>query len=540
MGMSDAHRGDRGAAAATRRAAGTVRAAASGARRSTAAVGRLVHRVTGASGAARTGLSTLIELTAAGSFADAFVAVSLAGTIFFSTSVDQARGRVALFLLVTMAPFAVLAPFIGPALDRMQQGRRYLLAGTLLARGLLCWGMSAAINNPLTLLPAAFGVLVLQKCYGVIRASIAPRLLPGEITLVAANARSALLALIASSIAAPIAAGIDWAAGAAWVLRAGTIVYLASIVLAVRLPEHVDVPALVDVPAPSAPPGPAQTPEEPGPAHAQQQPTRRQRIDDAPGWTRPLGEQSPGDAWQTDGAPQPGDAREPGPGQTSDTGTGPGERRRRFATLRTLGSIGPVVAEAMRGNAVLRAFSGYMIFFLAFLLRTQDFGVSHNIALGAMVAAAAAGGLVAMGIGSVVGSRAPQVLLFSMLVVATAVTAACAWLFGFGSAIIVAFVAALGTGLAKLALDSIVQREISEDVRSSAFAVSETLHQLSWVIGGLLGLLVSMLNNGQAGLWITAGFLAAALIYMVTRRRQRVRLAQAARGERPAQPAGTP
>jgi len=138
----------------------------------------LVHRVTGASGAARTGLSTLVELTAAASIADAFVAVSLAGTIFFSTNIDQARGRVALFLLVTMAPFAVFTPVIGPALDRLTQGRKYLLGGTLVARGLLCWGMSAAINNPVTLLPAAFGILVLQKCFGVVRASVAPRLLP--------------------------------------------------------------------------------------------------------------------------------------------------------------------------------------------------------------------------------------------------------------------------------------------------------------------------------------------------------------------------
>ena len=517
MGMSDAGGQGSGTATAGRRVAAGAKGVASGARRGTARAGRLVHRISGAGGAARTGLSTLIELTATGSFADAFVAVSLAGTIFFNTSVGQARGRVALFLLVTMAPFAVLAPLIGPALDRMQQGRRYILAGTLLARGLLCWGMSAAINNPLTLLPAAFGILVLQKCYGVIRASIAPRLLPGEITLVAANARSALLALIASSVAAPIAAGVDWAAGAAWVLRAGTIIYLAAIVLAVRLPEHVDVPV------PAAPAGAAPGGAAPEGAHAPG--TRPQRIDDAPGWTRPL-----------DDNPPPGDGQS-GPEQPGTAGSGPGHQRRRIAALRTLGSIGPVVAEAMRGNAVLRAFSGYMIFFLAFLLRTQDFGVSHNIALGAMVAAAGAGGIVAMGIGSVVGSRAPQVLLFSMLVVTTGVTGVCAWLFSFTTAIIVAFVAALGTGLAKLALDSIVQREISEDVRSSAFAVSETLHQLSWVIGGLLGLLVSMLNNGQAGLGITAGFLAAALAYLVTRRRQRVRLAEADR--RPTQPAGT-
>src|SRR5437660_1507400 len=72
--------------------------------------GRVVHRLSRASGAGRTGLSNLIELTAAGSIGDAFVAVALAGTLFFSASVDQARGRIALALLITMAPFAVLAP----------------------------------------------------------------------------------------------------------------------------------------------------------------------------------------------------------------------------------------------------------------------------------------------------------------------------------------------------------------------------------------------------------------------------------------------
>jgi hypothetical protein len=439
-----------------------------------------VHRVTGASGADRTGLATLTELTATGSIADAFVAVSLAGTIFFSTSVDQARGRVVLFLLVTMAPFALLAPVIGPALDRIQQGRKYLLAGTLVARALLVWGMSAAIRDPVTLLPAAFGVLVLQKCYGVVRASVAPRLVPAEITLVAANARSALIALIASSIAAPVAVGISWGAGAAWLLRAATIVYFLAVILALRLPGTVDAPA----PVPGAPGEPGA----PGPDN-----------------TRPLEESL--------------------------------SRPPRIRALHTLGSVGPIVAEAMRANAVLRALSGYMIFFLAFLLRTGHFGVSPNVALGAMVAAAAAGGLVAMGIGSLVGSRAPQVLLFTMIAIATVVTAGCAWFFGFGAALIVAFVAALGTGLAKLAQDSIVQHEISEDVRSSAFAVSETLHQLSWVAGGLAGLLVSMLNNGQAGLGITAAFLAAALGYLIMQRRQRIRLTRARHV--PPQPAGT-
>ncbi len=483
--MSDALRWPRATGQAT--LAGSRRAA-DATRRGASAAGRAVHRVTGASGAARTGLATLTELTAAGSIADAFVAVSLAGTIFFSTSVDQARGRGALFLLVTIAPFALLAPVIGPALDRIQQGRKYLLAGTLVARALLVWGMSAAINDPVTLLPAAFGVLVLQKCYGVVRASVAPRLLPAEITMVAANARSALIALIASSIAASAAAGIELTAGAAWVLRAATIIYFLAVILALRLPSHVDVPA------PAAPAAPA-----------------------------PSAEEAAG--------------RPPGPNNTLPLDAPP-RRESRMGAVRTLGNVGPIVAEAMRGNAVLRALSGYMIFFLAFLLRTGHFGVSHNVALGAMVAAAAVGGLVAMGIGSLVGSRAPEVLLFTMLAIATVVTAGCAWFFSFGAALVVAFVAALGTGLAKLAQDSIVQREISEDVRSSAFAVSETLHQLSWVVGGLAGLLVSMLNNGQAGLGITAACLAMALVYLVIQRRQRIRLTRTHRA--PPHPASAP
>ena len=81
--------------------------------------------------------------------------------------------------------------------------------------------MSAAINSPVTLLPAAFGILVLQKAYGVARASVTPRLLPAEITLVTANARSQLIGLTASMLGGAIAAGIQATAGSAWVLRGG-------------------------------------------------------------------------------------------------------------------------------------------------------------------------------------------------------------------------------------------------------------------------------------------------------------------------------
>src|SRR5207245_9735656 len=67
-------------------------------------------------GAGRSGLAALVELHALQAAGDAVVAVALAGTIFFGASTSQARGRVALYLLVTMAPFAVVAPFLGPLL----------------------------------------------------------------------------------------------------------------------------------------------------------------------------------------------------------------------------------------------------------------------------------------------------------------------------------------------------------------------------------------------------------------------------------------
>ncbi len=521
MGLSEAMRRTGDAARAT---GGAVRSGARAGATATRRTGGFVHRVTGASGAGRTGLSTLIELTAAGGAGDAFVAVSLAGTIFFSTSVDQARGRVVLFLLVTMAPFAVLAPFIGPALDRMQQGRRYLLAGTLLARGLLCWGMSAAIHNPVTLLPAAFGILVLQKAYGVLRASITPRLLPAEISLVTANARSQLFTLTASILGGALAAGIQATAGAAWVLRAGTLIYLAAMFLALRLPDQVDsppVPAAAPAPAAAGPP-----PDLHPNGHGQYAP--------AGGFDPWLGE--PGSAGR-DGRTRPFEPSALPPGAERDAaGTAKPPRGKTAGghRWRSLANVGPVVGEAMRGNAVLRAFSGYMVFFLAFYLRTAHFSVSHNAALGALVAAAAAGGLAAMAIGSVIRARAPVLILFAMLTLAPIVTAACAFFFSLTAAITVAFTAALAAGLAKLSLDSTVQREIGEEIRSSAFAVSETLNQVANVAGSLAGVLVSMLDNGQAGLAIAAGCLTAALVSLVARRRRRI-LAQRL-SEEPAPP----
>jgi MFS family permease len=524
---------------ALRRTGSAARSTTGAVRTGTRRTGGLVHRVTGASGAGRTGLSTLIELTAAAGAGDAFVIVALAGTIFFNTSVDQARGKVVLFLLVTMAPFAVLAPFIGPALDRVQQGRKYLLAGTLLARGLLCYAMAAAVSNPINLLPAAFGVLVLQKAYGVVRASVAPRLLPEQITLVTANARSQLIAVIAATIAAGLAEGIQVIGGAAWVLRVGMVVYLAAVVLALRLPDQVDTPP---APAPeAAAAAPPTTTAADGRPPRGTDPRTAVRPDNRPNGPGryPRGRDS--DPWhgseeeyadRTIPYDEPNEAPPAGSRASNGSRTTTGSGR-----WRTLGRVGPVVAEAMTGNAVLRAFSGYTFFFFAFLLQTEHFGVSKHVALASLAVAVAAGSIFAMALGSWLRSRAPQLIMFTVLTVAPVVAAVSAWFFGLAAAIAVAFAAILCASLAKLAQDSIVQREIGDEIRSSTFAVSETLNQVANVAGGLAGVLVSILDNGQVGLAIAAALLTVALVMLVARRRRRV-FAERARAEeaRPARP----
>ncbi|HEX8006827.1 MAG TPA: MFS transporter, partial [Trebonia sp.] len=195
----------------------------------------------------------MIELTAAHSAGDAFITVSLAGALFFGLPVGQARGQVALYLLITMVPFTVVAPFVGPVLDRFRSGRRYVMAGTLFARGLLCWGMASSVvyGDTLSLFPAALAVLVLSKAYNVSRAAIMPSVLPADITLVTANARVALFALVAAGAAAGTAAGLTAWIGAEWVLRGAMALFLICGVVAVRLPRHVDSPEPEeDTPAP--------------------------------------------------------------------------------------------------------------------------------------------------------------------------------------------------------------------------------------------------------------------------------------------------
>ncbi|MGH3430963.1 MAG: MFS transporter, partial [Mycobacteriales bacterium] len=163
-----------------------------GARRWGRKVARLWHKLWGrvlkardADGAGKTGMNRLIDLHAASVAGDAMIAVALAGTVFFNVPVGEARIKVGLYLLVTMAPFALLAPMVGPILDRFRHGRRYALATTVLARAFLALIIAEQLDT-WVLYPAAFGVLVLSRAYGVARSAAVPRLLPERLSLVEA------------------------------------------------------------------------------------------------------------------------------------------------------------------------------------------------------------------------------------------------------------------------------------------------------------------------------------------------------------------
>jgi hypothetical protein len=208
------------------------------------ATGRRIRGLTGAQGAGESGLSRLIELGAVNAAGDTAFAVSLAGTVFFAVPSEQARDRVALFLLLTMAPFALMAPLIGPILDRFRHGRRWAIGATLGLRGFLVWSLAASMTGSASpwLYPAALGCLVASKAYGVTRASAVPRLLPKGITLVTANSRISLAGVAGATVGAALAAGFA-SIGPEWSLRWAALVYTVGLVLAIRLPKQVDSPA---------------------------------------------------------------------------------------------------------------------------------------------------------------------------------------------------------------------------------------------------------------------------------------------------------
>lgn len=166
---------------------------------------------------------------------DALITLALAGSLFFSISPHAARGRVILSLAFTMAPFAVVAPLLGPAIDRSRRGRRFVLVATLVLRGAACVVMAQVLDS-LFLFPVAFVVLVLSKGYSVVKSSFVPAVVDDPAALVEANAKLAIVGVVAGFVAAGPGVLLLQFADARWALWLAAAVFVLGAISAATLP----------------------------------------------------------------------------------------------------------------------------------------------------------------------------------------------------------------------------------------------------------------------------------------------------------------
>jgi hypothetical protein len=431
----------------------------------------------GGSGSFTTSAFTrLARVHALSTAVDTLVATSLAGSLFFSIPTGEARGRVALYLLLTIAPFAVVGPVMGPALDRMKGGRRLLVIATGAARVAVCLLMARNLDS-LLLFPLAFGILVFGKAYAIARSALVPTVVDSDAELVDANAKLSLLGGICGFAAAVPGAIVLTLAGAEWVLLLAALAAGGQCIAATRLPA-------------------AQVAAAP-PSNDEETELRGDRVvlaSEAMGLLR------------------------------GSVG---------FLTfllafaLRGGGDDTPVPVGLSLGRAVREA-AGFD------LTASTGGGSSPTWHFGVVLAMSVIGSL----LGAVLAPRlrdamSEERILQGSLVVTVVAAVLAAGLGGITGAALVAMGLGFGASAGKLAFDSIVQRDAPDANRGRSFARFETRFQLFWVIGGFLPVVVAL--PARIGFLVVAGAAGFALFtYQSGLRRA------GPSGGQPPRPSGTP
>jgi hypothetical protein len=341
----------------------------------------------------------LLILQVCGAGGDGLVALALAGSLFFSVPETAARSRVLLYLLVTAAPLAVVAPILSGVLDRHRAGLLLALAVSVVGRSACAWMLAPRLGT-LYLFPLSFGILVLSRAAQVARGAILPAVAPGDRSLVAANSSVAKAGALAGVVFVPVGWGVIKTLGSAAEVRLAALLYLIGVIPALRLPA------------------------------------------------------------------------------------GRGARTRHLRKEARAGRRPTAVRQAMFATAGTRFVSGFLVFHLAFAVRREDLG---TIGLGAVIAAAALGTL----LGGVLAGRTGRTLREEAIVTvalaaASAAGIAVGLLFTLPLAIALLFALGIASAWSKIALDSLVQRDVGEVTRGWVFARFEAGLQLSWVVGALL------------------------------------------------------
>lgn len=409
----------------------------------------MVQRAATADGADKSGLTALTWPVVANFAVDAAMAVALANTLFFAAATGESKGRVALYLLITIAPFAVIAPLIGPALDRLQHGRRVALAASFALRTALALMLimnydGATGSYPsMVLYPCALAMMVLSKSFSVLRSAVTPRVMPPTIDLVRVNSRLTVFGLLGGTIAGgAAAAGVEFAGthllqlpGALFVVVAVTIV---GALLSMRIPRWVEVTA-GEVPA-----------------------TLSYRQD-----SRPLG------GW----------------GHLPRMGDWPEGVKKVSGTLRQ--PLGRNIITSLWGNCTIKVMVGFLFLYPAFVAKAHQASGWVQLGMLGMIGAAA-------GIGNFAGNFTsarlqlgrPAVLVVRCTVAVSVIALAASVAGNLTVTVIATLVTSGSSAIAKASLDASLQNDLPEESRASGFGRSESTLQLAWVLGGAIGVLV--------------------------------------------------
>lgn len=182
-----------------------------------------------------TALVRLARCHGAAAAGDGAAAIALAGSLFFSLDYQAARWRVVLYLVLTLAPFAVVAPLIGPAIDRFRGGARWIMLGTCAVRAVIAVLMVGHLDT-LLLFPEAFLMLVMAKGYVVAKSAYLPTVVAADDALVAANAKLAVLSSVSAVVGGFPAVVAARLGGAAWAVAVAAVWFALAAVLAWSVP----------------------------------------------------------------------------------------------------------------------------------------------------------------------------------------------------------------------------------------------------------------------------------------------------------------
>ena len=168
---------------------------------------------------------------------EAAMVVALADSFFFDVDPSGARTKVLAFLLVSFAPFLIVAPFIGPVIDRVRGGRRFVVQAVAAAR-IIVQLLMIRFSDDTALFGLVFVALVLSKTYQVSKSALVPAVVRTDRELVEANSKLGLIAGLAGVVAVLPAALLQTVVGSSATLAYSAALFVVALVSSVRLPRE--------------------------------------------------------------------------------------------------------------------------------------------------------------------------------------------------------------------------------------------------------------------------------------------------------------